>query len=420
MRKTLNDQKHIKSLLIAKSTTAINNSMIKQSFLRILQYNIRKSLRIQESFLINREVREFDIIAIQKQDRNNNDSQSFNSAHNFFHLMKNSSSQSRTCIYINKCLRLDQWIVETAESDICSIRILTCNADDEMQTLRLLNVYNSCSLFTTFTERFSIISRLNELLKNDCKQLIVKDFNLHHFHWEEWRCFTHHMTTDILLNVITNARLKLLLKSNTITHEAHNQFTRIDLVFNSEKIQFMTCKCEIRIDLHQRSNHLSIIIKLCLQTISVQLLTWWLWKKMNIEALSAYLQIHLSLKHSLDNKTIMNDRMCKIIRVLQKIIEKSIFLTKSSNWAKDFWNQSCFKVVMKSRQLQIIWKMQDTLEAWNKYLKHNDHKNRIIQQMKCIHFRSQMHELSEAFKLIWRFAKWARIESQLFKKLSQF
>ncbi len=52
----------------------MNNSMIKQSFLRILQYNIRKSLRIQESFLIDRKVHEFDIVAIQKQDRNNNDS----------------------------------------------------------------------------------------------------------------------------------------------------------------------------------------------------------------------------------------------------------------------------------------------------------------------------------------------------------
>ncbi len=31
-----------------------------------------------------------------------------------------------------------------------------------------------------------------------------------------------------------------------------------------------------------------------------------------------------------------------------------------------------------------------------------------------------MHELSKAFKSIWCFAKWARIESQLFKKLSQF
>ncbi len=238
--------------------------MTKQSFLWILQYNIRKSLRIQESFLINKEVCEFDIVAIQKQDHNNNDLQSFSSAHNFFHLVKNSSSQSRTCIYINKHLRFNQWIVETAESDICLIRILTHNADDEMQTLRLLNVYNSCSLFTTFTKRFSIISYLNELLKNDCKQLIIEDFNLHHSHWEEWRCFTYHMTIDTLLNIITNIRLKLLLKSDIITCKTHNQFTIIDLVFSSEKIQFMTCKCKIQIDLHQKLNHLSIIIKLCL------------------------------------------------------------------------------------------------------------------------------------------------------------
>ncbi len=169
MRKTLDDWKHTKSLFIAESTTAMNNFMMKQSFLQILQYNIRKSLKIQELFLINKEVREFNIVAIQKQDRNNNDSQSFNSAHNFFYLVKNSSSQSRTCIYINKHLRFNQWIVETAESDICSIRILTRNVNDETQTLKLLNIHNSCSLFITFTEKSSIISCLNKLLKNDCK-----------------------------------------------------------------------------------------------------------------------------------------------------------------------------------------------------------------------------------------------------------
>jgi len=334
--------------------------------------------------------------------------------------VKNLSSQSRTCIYVNKHLKFNQWIVETVESDICLIRILTRNTDDEMQMLKLLNVYNLCSLFTTFTEKSSIISRLNKLLKNDCKQLIIEDFNLHHSHWEKWRCFTRHTMTDILLNIITNARLKLLLKSDIITCEAYNQFTTIDLVFNSEKIQFMTRKCKIQIDLHQRSNHLSIITELYLQTISVQFLTQWLWKKMNTEALNAYLQIHLSLKHSLDDKTMMNVRVCKIIKVLQKIIEKFIFLTKSSNWARNFWNQSCFKVVMKSRWLRIIWKTQDTLEAWNEYLKHNDHKNKIIQQMKCTHFKTQMYKLSKALKLIWCFAKWARIESQLSKKLSQF
>ncbi len=197
--------------------------------------------------------------------------------------------------------------------------------------LRLLNIYNSSWLFITFTEKFLTISRLNELLKNDCKQLVVKDFNLHHSHWEKRKCFTQHMMIDTLLNIITIARLKLLLKLNIITHKTHNQFIMIDLIFSNEKIQFMTCKCKVQIDLHQRSDHLLIVTELNLQTISVQFSTHWLWKKMNTEALSAYLQIHLSSDHSLNSKAEINDRTTEIIRVLQEIIEKFTFWAKSSN-----------------------------------------------------------------------------------------
>ncbi len=81
--------------------------MINQIFLRILQYNIRKSLKIQKSFLIDREVRKFDIIVIQKQDCNINVLQMFSLTHNFFHLVRDSSSQARTCIYINKHLKFN-------------------------------------------------------------------------------------------------------------------------------------------------------------------------------------------------------------------------------------------------------------------------------------------------------------------------
>ncbi len=289
-----------------------------------------------------------------------------------------------------------------------------------MQMLRLLNVYNLSSLFITFTEKFLTIFHLNELLKNNCEQLVVKDFNLHHSHWERWRCFTRHMMINILLNIITNTRLRLLLKSGTITCKIHNQFTTINLVFSSEKIQSMTRKCKVRINLHQRSDHLSIVTELNLQTISVQSSTCRLWKKMNTEALSAYLQIHLSSDHFLNSKAEINDRVTEIIRILQEIIEKFTFWAKSLNWARNFWNQSCFEVVMKSRWLWIIWKTQNILKTWNEYLKHNDHKNKIIRQTKCVHFRSQMHKLSDALKSIWCFAKWVRIKSQLSKKLSQF
>ena len=134
-----------------------------------------------------------------------------------------------------------------------------------------------------------------------------------------------------LLDIITNAKLKLLLKSDTITRKIYNQFTTIDLIFSSEKIQFMTCKCKIHINLHQELNHLLIVIELCLQTTSVQSSTWWLWKKMNTEALSAYLHMHFSSNHSLNSKMMMNERMYKVIKMLQEIIKKFTFLIKSLN-----------------------------------------------------------------------------------------
>ncbi len=188
--------------------------------------------------------------------------------------------------------------------------------------LRLINIYNSCSLSIIFTEESFTISRLNELIKDDCKQLIVEDFNLHHSHWEDRKCFTHHTTTDALLDIITNARLKLLLKSDTITKETYNQLTTINLAFNSEKIQFMIHKCKMKTDLHQKSDHLSIVMKLCLRISFVQLTTRWLWKKMNTEALNAHLRIHLFVDYFLDDKTAIDDKVTEITHMLQEIIEK--------------------------------------------------------------------------------------------------
>ncbi len=273
----------------------------------------------------------------------------FSSTHNFFHLMKDSSSQARTCIYVNKYLKLDQWVMKIIELNICSIKLQTSNSKDEIQTLWFINIYNSCSLSIIFTEESSTISRLNELIKNDCKQLIVEDFNLHHSYWKDRRCFTHHTVTDALLNIVTNVRLKLLLESDTITKKTHNQLTTIDLAFDNEKIQFMIYKCKMRTDLYQESDHLSIVIKLCLRTFFMQLTTCWLWKKMNTEALNTHLRIHLFINCFLDDKTAIDDRVAEITHALQEVIEKSTSWAKSLNWAQDFWNQICLKVVTKSR-----------------------------------------------------------------------
>ncbi len=214
------------------------------------------------------------------------------------------------------------------ELNICSIKLQTSNLKDKIQTLQLINIYNSCSLSIIFIKESFTISCLNKLIKDDCEQLIVKDFNLHHLYWKDKRCFTHHTVTDVLLDIIMNIRLKLLLESNIIIKETHNQLTTINLAFDSEKIQFMIYKCKMRINLHQKSDHLSIITKLCLCTSFIQFTTHRLWKKMNTEALNTHLRIHLLIDCFLNDRTAINDKVVKITYVLQKIIKKFI------SWAK--------------------------------------------------------------------------------------
>ncbi len=63
-------------------------------------------------------------------------------------------------------------------------------------------------------------------------------------------------------------------------------------------------------------------------------------------------------------------------------------LSKIIKLCKKLLKQNCFKVVTESKWLQIVWKMQNTLKAWNDYLKHNDYKNKIIKEVKYLHFRA--------------------------------
>jgi len=216
------------------------------------------------------------------------------------------------------------------------------------------NIFPVGPLSTTSTEGPSTIPRLNELIKDDCEQLIMGDFNLHHPHWGGRRCLTRHTAADSLLNVVTNARLELLLEPGTITREAHNQFTTIDLTFGSEKIRSMVLKCEVRTDLHQGSDHLPIATELCLRTSFVQPSARCLWKKMDTEALSAHLRIHLPADRPLNDRAEVDDRVTEITRVLQEAIEESTPWAKPSNRAKDFWNQNCSEVVTESRRLRTV------------------------------------------------------------------
>ncbi len=74
------------------------------------------------------------------------------------------------------------------------------------------------------------------------------------------------------------------------------------------------------------------------------------------------------------------------------------FISKIINLSKRFLKSELHWNNIKLRRLRIEWKMQSTLNVWNKYLRYNDHKNKIIREIKRTHFRTQMHKLSDLLK----------------------
>lgn len=71
-------------------------------------------------------------------------------------------------------------MMKVIESNICLIKLMIHSLNDEEVLQYLLNVYNLNSTSIIFIKESSIILQLNELVKNDYEQLIIRNFNLHY------------------------------------------------------------------------------------------------------------------------------------------------------------------------------------------------------------------------------------------------
>ena len=114
------------------------------------------------------------------------------------------------------------------EKDIESIH-LRVNTEVKQTELIIHNIYNSCSISTSFTGSPSTLPQLAEALAAPGEHLVVGDFNLHHPYWGGPRCLTRHAMADKTIEIATATQLNLLLPAGTITREQNQQKTTIDL-----------------------------------------------------------------------------------------------------------------------------------------------------------------------------------------------
>ncbi len=122
----------------------------------------------------------------------------------------------------------------------------------------LLSVYNSSFKDHEIIHEKENLSNIKKTLHMSKENILVKDFNLHHFTWKESFYLRQHLLLNELIEMITNIDASLALSQDTITRNYQESQMTINLVFTTENITNRLIWCEINEEMKNFSDHLLI------------------------------------------------------------------------------------------------------------------------------------------------------------------
>ncbi len=140
-----------------------------------------------------------------------------------------------------------------------------CTICIKMTNNKWINVHNvyyvSLNFYMTRNALF-VIKIVKNCLNNDEKRISLKNFNLHHFLWNDATRSTQHDATNWFLNVVHQKQFKFIFFSYIVIWETRYFQNTIDLIFMTKKLQEKFIHCMTRSKMNQNSNHISIFTKL--------------------------------------------------------------------------------------------------------------------------------------------------------------
>jgi hypothetical protein len=325
--------------------------MIKKITLSILQYNVKNSKNeIMISLLANSQIREYDILTIQKFWRNVCVSTSYNSFSTDFHLLYEMKENVRVCFYVNTKLNVNNWSIDFVSSDMCTLKL---NLNDQ-RIVNIHNVYNVSSMFYASDAFLFIIETTQNRLVIDEKHVLLKSFNLHHSLWNDSIRSTQHTAIDHLIDLLVSKHMNLCLSQKIVTWKAKNSRNIIDLIFMIERLQASITHCENRRDLNQLSNHISIFTIFTLKIKQTFVKKRKVWKKIDSKRLTSCLRAFV-VSTFFNNVNDIETFVKKIQLSVQSIIQEAIFMIRKSERAQLFWSFKCSKVVTTIKKKRREW-----------------------------------------------------------------
>jgi hypothetical protein len=362
------------------------------------------------SLFADKNVQDYDVIAIQKFWRNFFASISLSSNQNDFHLLYRSKDDIKICFYVNDQINIESWKIEYFTIDFSVLKMIVKEIEENTKMIRIHNVYNSSFISYTSKDNSFTLSKIMRFIIEtfDDHHILLKNFNLHHFFWDDSFRSTQHVATDDLLDIMQNRNLILILSKDSITWKARNSISIIDLTFMSTHLTKRLKHCMTRSDLDQSSNHIFISTKILCDTKSnLSRFGRRAWKLIDLNKIKKAMKHALTLQFSI---TIREIDFCvnEIQKFLRSVVEMIVSWAIFNRHVKSFWNEQCSVTIKNTRKLRRRWSASRNSHDLTLYMKINDRKQKIIQKTKRVNFRQKIEKIVETFTSLWRFVKWAK------------
>jgi hypothetical protein len=391
--------------------------MSNTSTFNILQYNVRNDrVTTMIPLLADSRIKDFDIIAIQEPWRNPSGPTTLSSSQSGFHLLYRPGGDTRVCFYVNEKINPNSWEVNYPSADMISLTMQVL-IENRSEMIHIHNIYNPSPLSYSSTESPSVLPEVRRHLTGcEGHQILLGDFNLHHPLWNGPTRLTQHAAADQWLDLAEDLDLSLTLPAGTITWEARNVQSTIDLTFMTGPLADRVIHCNTRPDLNQSSDHIPILTSLTLNSEANIIPPRRAWKSMNWERIRQE-ELHAPPPVLPRSVAEIDQQVTAIQLFLGRVIDAAVPWARPSEYAKPFWDDECSAITKEARRKRRIWSNDRARASWEEYAKINDKKHKIIQRAKTRHFRQAIGEATGTPKGLWRLAKWARSKSQAPREL---
>ncbi len=232
--------------------------MSQQKKLWILQYNVHKFRnKMMIALLHEKKIKNYDILILQELWWFDDIFRAYCSATVNFMLKNN---EDKICFYINKRIDSNIWHSTWHFKDVDTIMLqtLTDDAQTTQKAIHIHEAYNSSLRNHKIIHEKENLSNIKKTLHMSKENILVKDFNLHHFTWEESFYSRQHLLLNELIEMITNINASLALSWDTIIRNYQESQMTTNLVFTSENITNRLIRCKIDEEMKNFSDHLLI------------------------------------------------------------------------------------------------------------------------------------------------------------------